>query len=100
MKSYFLENSWTCPGRNDVVIVHDKKKEKKKRQKHYMLTTLKKDYSSIKTENLGCKICFSKFCDMRPDEVRYPIHLCKTSHIHLVYAFPMKMNDCSWIHTK
>ena len=70
VKSYFLENSWTFPGRKDVVIVHDKKKGKEKRQKHYMLTTLKVAYSSFKTENPGCKICFSKFCDMRPPEVK------------------------------
>ena len=30
VKSYFLENSWTCPGRKDVVIVRDRKKGKKK----------------------------------------------------------------------
>ena len=70
VKSYFLENSWTCPGKKDVVIVRDKKKGKEKRQKHYMLTTLKEAYSSFKTENPGCKICFSKFCDMRPPEVK------------------------------
>ena len=70
VKSYFLENSWTCPGRKDVVIVHDKKKGKEKRQKHYILTTLKEAHSSFKTENPGCKICFSKFCDMRLPEVK------------------------------
>ena len=69
VKSYFLENSWTCPGRKDVVIVRDRKKGKK-RQKHYMLTTLKEAYSSFKTETSGSKICFSKFCDMRPPEVK------------------------------
>ena len=68
VKSYFLENSWTCPGRKDVVIVRDKKKGKEKRQKHYMLTTFVE--ASFKTENPGCKICFSKFCDMRPPEVK------------------------------
>ena len=70
VKSYFLENSWTCPGRKDVVIVRDRKKGKEKRQKHYMLTTLKEACSSFKTENPGSKIFFSKFCDMRPPEVK------------------------------
>ena len=45
-------------------------KKGKKRQKHYMLTALKEAYSSFKTETSGSKICFSKFCDMRPPEVK------------------------------
>ena len=61
VKSYFLENSWTCPGRKDVVIVRDRKKGKEKRQKHYMMTILKEAHSSFKTENPGCKTYFSKF---------------------------------------
>ena len=32
VKSYFLENSWTCPGRKDIVIIHEKKKGKKKKK--------------------------------------------------------------------
>ena len=61
VKSYFLENSWTCPGRKDVVIVCDRKKGKEKRQKHYMMTILKEAHSLFKTENPGCKTYFSKF---------------------------------------
>ena len=70
VKSYFLKNSWTCPGRKDIAIIHEKKKGKKNQIKHYMLTTLKEAYSSFKTENRGCKICFSKFCDVKLSEVK------------------------------
>ena len=70
VKSHFLENSWICPGRKDVTIVHHKKKGKEKRQKQYLLTTLKEAYSLFKTEKPGCKIRFSKFCDMRPPDLK------------------------------
>ena len=94
VKSYFLENPWTCPGRKDV-IARDRKKGKEKRQKHYMLTTLKEAYSSFKTENPGPKICSSKFCDMRPPQVKLVQDIL---HSSCLYAFTMKRYDCSWLH--
>ena len=94
VKSYFLENSWACPGRKDV-IVRNRKKGKEKRQKHYMLTTLKEAYSSFKTENPGPKICFSKFCDMRPPQVKLVQNIL---HSSCLYAFTIKRYDCSWLH--
>ena len=94
VKSYFLENPWTCPGRKDV-IARDRKKGKEKRQKHYMLTTLKEAYSSFKTENPGPKTCSSKFCDMRPPQVKLVQDIL---HSSCLYAFTMKRYDCSWLH--
>ena len=55
VKSYFLQNSCTCPGRKDV---RGRKKRKEKRQKHYMQTTLKEAYSSFsaRVQNMLFKI--------------------------------------------
>ena len=66
---YVLDNSWTCPGRNVVVIIHDKKEGTKKTRALYV-DYIKRAYSSFKTETPGWKICFSKFYDMRPLEVK------------------------------
>ena len=35
VKSYYLESSWTCPGRKDFVIVYENN-NKEKKQKHYL----------------------------------------------------------------
>lgn len=61
VKSYFLENSCTWPGKKDVLIIYNYKKGKEKRQTHNMLTISKETYSPFKAKNLKCKICFSKF---------------------------------------
>ena len=34
VKSYYLESSWTCPGRKDFVFVYENN-NKGKKQKHY-----------------------------------------------------------------
>ena len=60
----------TCPGIKKDVIACDKKKGKAKRQKHFMLTTLQEAHSSVKAETPCCRICFSKFCDLRPPDVK------------------------------
>ena len=70
IKKYFSENSWTCPGMKDVVIVRGKNKPKEKRQKHFMLTTIKEAHASYKIENPVDKLSLSKFCDLRPPEVK------------------------------
>ena len=58
-KSYYLESSWTCPGRKDFVIVCENNKEKK--QKHYLLTKLKEPYSIFCNENPNFHIGFLSF---------------------------------------
>ena len=50
VKFYYLESSWTCPGRKDFVIVYENN-NKEKKQKHYLLTTLKEAYSVFCNEN-------------------------------------------------
>ena len=65
VKFYYLESSWTCPGRKDFVIVYENN-NKEKKQKHYLLTTLKEAYSIFCNENPKFQIGFSKFCDLRP----------------------------------
>ena len=69
VKSYYLESSWTCPGRKDFVIVYENNKKEKK-QKHYLLTKLKEAYSIFCNENPNFQIGFSKFCDLRPQQVK------------------------------
>ena len=69
VKSYYLESSWTCPGRKDFVIVYENN-NKEKKQKHYLLTTLKEAYSIFCNENPNFEIGFSKFCDLRPQQVK------------------------------
>ena len=47
-----------------------KRKKEKKKESITCSLTLKEAYSSFKTENPGCKICFSKFCDVKLSEVK------------------------------
>ena len=65
VKSYYLESSWTCPGRKDFVIIYENN-NKVKKEKHYLLTTLKEAYSIFCNENPNFQIGFFKFCDLRP----------------------------------
>ena len=65
VKSYYLESSWTCPGRKDFVIIYENN-NKVKKEKHYLLTTLKEACSIFCNENPNFQIGFFKFCDLRP----------------------------------
>ena len=81
---YFLDISWTCPGRNNVVIIHDKKQGTKKTRALYV-DYIKKAYSSFKTETPAWKICFSRFCDMGPLEVKLVQDIPHWSYLCIIY---------------
>ena len=69
VKSFYLETSWTCPGKKDAVIVRENN-AKEKKQKHFMLTTLREAYTLFKIDNPEMHIGFLKFCEHRRQEVK------------------------------
>ena len=66
VKDYYAKNeiSWQAPGRKDRDNI------KKTEQVRYLLMSLKEIYNLFKTENENVSIGFSKFCDLRPQNVK------------------------------
>jgi len=69
---------WT-PGIKEYVCVRDENGEKHKVQKRYLVASLKELYGTF-VEEFGKIISFSKFCDLRPDNIysfsKTPLEAC------------------------
>ena len=73
---YYCKNevSWQVPGRKDCVIIHELtssgEKVKKTIQRRYLLMSLKEAYHLFKSEHENLPVGISKFCDLRPQNVK------------------------------
>ena len=76
VKDYYAKDeiSWQAPGRKDRIIIRELlstgEKIKKTEQVRYLLMSLKEIYNLFQTENENVSIGFSKFCDLRPQNVK------------------------------
>ena len=73
---YYYKNevSWQGPGRKDCLIIHELtssgEKVKKTIQSWYLLMSLKEAYHLLKSEHENVPVGLSKFCDLRPQNVK------------------------------
>ena len=81
VNAFYLSNdiSWQAPGRKDRVIVREKasdgKIQKRTEQTRYMLMSLREAHQKFKEEHPGDEIGLSKFCELRPVNVKCFDHL-------------------------
>ena len=90
VNAFYLNNdiTWQAPGRKDRVIIREVnsegKKEKRTEQIRYMLMSLKEAHVKFVEEHPENKIGLSKFCEMRPTNVKVfdhiPHHVCVCVH--------------------
>ena len=90
VNAFYLNNdiTWQAPGRKDRVIIREVnsegKKEKRTEQIRYMLMSLKEAHVKFVEEHPENKIGLSKFCEMRPTNVKVfdhiPHHVCVCSY--------------------
>ena len=73
---YYCRNkvSWQAPRRKDCVIIHELtssgEKVKKTIESQYLLMSLKEAYNLIKCEHENVPVGLSKFCDLRPENIK------------------------------
>ena len=90
VNDFYLSNdiSWQAPGRKDRVIIREKNSEgqkvKRTEQTRYMLMSLKEAHFKFVEEHPNEKIGLSKFCEMRPPNVKLfdhiPHYVCMCSY--------------------
>ena len=80
--------SWQAPGRRDCIIIHDATEKgeriKTTQQVCYMMMSLREAYNGFKEQQLTIKMSLSKFCELRPPNVKLFEHL---SHQLCLYIY-------------
>lgn len=82
------DTSWQAPGRKDRIIIRetsgDGTKIKRTEQLRYMLLSLREAHHKFTEENTNSNIGLSKFCELRPKNVKLfdhiPHHVCVCSY--------------------
>ena len=90
VNAFYLNNdiTWQAPGRKDRVIIREVnsegKMEKRTEQTRYMLMSLNEAYTKFIEEHPSHRIGLSKFCELRPKNVKLfdhiPHHVCVCSY--------------------
>lgn len=102
VRSFYLRRdiSYTTPGmssREHVIIHGENGKETLK--KHYLMLFLREAYAAFKTENPELTIGFSRFCDLRPDNVLLlkdtPVEQCLCQR-HTNFSFLLEAIEVSY----
>ena len=93
---YYCKNevSWQAPGRQDCVIIHEltsSGEKVKTMQSWYLLISLKEAYHLFKSEHDNKPVGLSKFCDLRPqnvklfDQIPHNVCVCMyNENVHLI----------------
>lgn len=73
------DTSWQAPGRKDCIIIHETTPEgdriKTTQQVRYMMMSLREAYNKFTEQHSTVKMSLSKFCELRPPNVKLFDHL-------------------------
>ena len=80
--------SWQAPGKKDCIIIREAteagERIKQTQQVRYMIMSLREAWNKLKEQHSTPKMCFSKFCELRPPNVRLfdqlPHQVCLCSY--------------------
>lgn len=102
VKAFYLSNdtTWQTLGRRDRIIIRevtDGKMDKRTEQTRYMLMSLREAYAKYGEEHPSQKIGFSKFCELRPQNIKcfdhLPHHVCVCSYHENVRLLLLALKD-------
>ena len=100
--------SWQAPGRKDCIIIREitEKGERIKttQQVRYMMMSLREAYNSFEEHHSTIKMSLSKFCELRPPNVKLFEHLphqvCLCSYHENVRLLLIALRDHSFLSTE
>ena len=103
VKAFYLSNdtTWQAPGRKDRIIIRevgsDGKVEKRTEQTRYMLMSLREAHTKYGEEHPSQNIGFSKFCELRPQNIKcldhLPHHVCVCAYHENVRLLLLALKD-------
>ena len=100
--------SWQAPGRKDCIIIRETteagERIKTTQQVRYMMMSLREAYNKLKEQYSTLKMSLSKFCELRPPNVKLFDHLphqvCLCSYHENVRLLLLALSDHSSLSTK